>query len=104
MDIVLSIIQSILPGLIVALVMAAYNRRRKSNDDAVRSHEEQRIEAENVQVSLLVATAKLSYALAMAAKRGTPNGEVGEGIEQYKEAMKAFKQFERNLVAKSGTE
>ena len=104
MDIVLSIIQSILPGLIVALVMASYNRRQKSNDDAVRSHEEQRIEAENVQVSLLVATAKLSYALAMAAKRGTPNGEVEEGIEQYKEAMKSFKQFERNLVAKSGTE
>ena len=104
MDIVLSIIQSILPGLIVALVMALFNRRQKKHDDTARSREDQRIEAEKVQVSLLVATAKLSYALAMAAKRGTPNGEVEEGIEQYKEAMKAFKQFERNLVAKSGTE
>ena len=103
MEIILSIIQSILPGLIVALVMALFNRRQKKHDDTARSREE-RIEAEKVQVSLLLATAKLSYALAMAAKRGTPNGEVEEGIEQYKEAMKAFKQFERNLVAKSGTE
>ena len=40
----------------------------------------------------------------MAWKRGTPNGEVEDGIEQYKEAMTAFKKFERKLVAKSGTE
>ena len=49
-------------------------------------------------------TAKLSYAIAMAWKRGTPNGEVEDGIEQYKEAMTAFKKFERKLVAESGTE
>ena len=57
-----------------------------------------------MQLALLVATAKLSYAVAMAWKRGEPNGEVEDGIEQYREAMTAFKRFERKLVAKSGME
>ena len=64
----------------------------------------ERLEAENVQVSLLVASAKLSYALAMAAKRGAPNGEVEDGVEQYREAMRAFKRLERKLVARNNSE
>ena len=69
-----------------------------------REREEARLEAENVQVSLLVASAKLSYALAMAVKRGAPNGEVEDGVEQYKEAMTAFKRLERKLVAQNNSE
>lgn len=96
--------QAILPSLCVAVVMAVFNRRQKKKDEAASEREARRVEAESVQVSLLLATAKLSYAIAMAWKRGTPNGEVEDGVEQYKEAMTAFKKFERKLVAKSGTE
>ena len=99
-----TLIIALLPSLCVSLIMAYFTRQQHRRDERDREREQRRIEAENVQVSLLVATAKLSYALAMAAKRGTPNGEVEEGIRQYQEAMRDFKRFERHLVAKSGVE
>ena len=98
------IIQAALPSLLVAVVMALFNRGQKKRDAATREREAARLEAENVQVSLLVASAKLSYALAMAVKRGAPNGEVEDGVEQYREAMRAFKRLERKLVARNNSE
>lgn len=93
------ILLALLPSLCVSLVMALYNRRQSKRYKDAQARETLRAEAEAVQVSLLVSTAKLSYALAMAAKRGMANGEVEDGITQYQEAMKAFKAFERRLVA-----
>lgn len=101
---VFEIVQAALPSLLVAVVMALFNRGQKKRDAATHEREAARLEAESVQVSLLVASAKLSYALAMAVKRGAPNGEVEAGIEQYRESMKAFKKFERHLVAKTNSE
>ena len=101
---VFEIVQAALPSLLVAIVMALFNRGQKKRDAATREREAARLAAENVQVSLLVASAKLSYALAMAVKRGAPNGEVEDGIAQYREAMKAFKNLERQLVARANSE
>ena len=98
------IVQAALPSLLVSVVMAVFGRKQKKRDAATREREAARLEAENVQVSLLVASAKLSYALAMAVKRGAPNGEVEDGVEQYREAMKAFKRLERKLVAQNNSE
>ena len=98
------IIQAALPSLLVSVVMAVFSLRLKKRDAASREREAARLDAENVQVSLLVAAAKLSYALAVAVKRGEPNGEVEDGIEQYKEAMRAFKKLERHLVAQANSE
>ncbi len=99
-----TIIMALLPSLCVSIIMALYNRKQSKRDEAALEREEQRCESERVKLALLVATAKLSYAVAMAWKRGEPNGEVEDGIEQYREAMMEFKQFERKLVAKSGME
>lgn len=93
------IILALLPSLCVSMIMALYNHRQSKRYKAAQAREALRAESEAVQVSLLVSTAKLSYALAMAAKRGAANGEVEDGINQYREAMKAFKKFERKLVA-----
>ena len=84
--------------------MACFTRSQGKRDERARERDQRHTEAENVQVALLVATAKLSYALAMAAKRGTPNGEVEDGIKQYQDAMRDFLRFERKLVARSGAE
>lgn len=101
---IFEIVQAAMPSLLVSVVMAVYGRKQKKRDAAAREREAARLEAENVQVSLLVASAKLSYALAMAVKRGAPNGEVEDGIAQYREAMKAFKKLERHLVARANSE
>lgn len=98
-----SVVQAALPSLLVSIVMAVFGRKQKKRDAATREREEARLEAENVQVSLLVAAAKLSYAVAMAYKRGEPNGEMEDAIRQYREAMTAFKRLERKLVAERAT-
>jgi hypothetical protein len=44
-------------------------------------------------MELQMATAKMSYAVAMALKRGHANGEVEEAIEAYEEARKKYLDF-----------
>ena len=90
-----------MPSIFVGIVMAIYNKKQSQRDDDAKEREELRIEGENVRLNLLLSANKLSYAVAMAIKRGTPNGEVEEGIEQYKTAMEEFKRFERKLVTKT---
>lgn len=94
-----SIISAIAPGLIVGIVLAVWERRQKRRDRQAQTAEGQRIRSESLRVSLLVAAAKLSYATAVALRDGHCNGEVADGIEQYKAAMRQFKEFERELVA-----
>lgn len=92
---------AILPSITVGILMALFNKKQNKRDEYAKEREELRIEGENVRLNLLLSANKLSYAVAMAIKRGTPNGEVEEGIEQYKTAMEEFKRFERKLVTKT---
>ena len=59
---------------------------------------------EQVRISLLVAAAKLSYAVAAAIKRGSPNGEIEEGVKAYNAAMREFQDFERALLAEKSAD
>lgn len=47
----------------------------------------------SLMLELQMATAKQSYAVACAVERGTPNGEVEEGIEVYETAKKKYMGF-----------
>lgn len=104
MDIWINLAGAVLPGIVTGIVLAWWNRQQKERDRANDEKELQRRRSEEVRISLLVAAAKLSYAVAMAVKRGRPNGEIEEGIEQYKEAIIAFKKFERELVAEKSAD
>ena len=95
---ILTLIQAVLPSLCVSVLMMVFNRRQGMADAAARQEEALRRDSEQVQLELLLASAKLSYAVAMAIKNGHPNGEVEEGVEQYRRSMERFKQFERSLV------
>ena len=92
---------AVLPSLIVAVVMAIWNAREKKRYEEARERESQRLKSESLRISLLLAAAKLSYATAMAIKRGHANGEVEVGVDAYKKAMRDFKEFERELVAEA---
>lgn len=104
MDIWIDLAGAVLPGILTGVVLAWWNRKQKERDQENEEKELQRRRSEEVRISLLVAAAKLSYAVAMAVKRGRPNGEIEEGIEQYKEAIIAFKRFERELVAEKSAD
>lgn len=94
-------IQAILPSLCVSVIMVFFNRAQNKKTKKDEEKEKTQNQSQAVQLSLLLATAKLSYATASAIKNGHPNGEVEEGIEQYKSSMADFKRFERELVTKT---
>ena len=101
MDVLISLVWAVLPGLITGIVMAVFNRQQKKRNDASDTRERDRIKSEKLQISLLLASAQLSYATTMAMKRGRTNGEVEPAIEQYEKAMREFRDFEREQVART---
>lgn len=94
---------ALLPSLLVSLYMAFFNRRISKKDKYAESFDEARRRSDQLKLSLLIATAQLSYAVAMAIKRGHPNGEIEEAAEQYNKALAAFREFERVQVTRLDT-
>lgn len=91
-------IEAIIPGLIVGLVMAIWNRKQSKKFKAMDEQEENTKTKDGLLISLLVATAELSYATTMAIKRGSPNGEVEVAVKRYNKAMEKFRDFERKQL------
>ena len=97
---ILQMLWSVLPGIVTGVVMAFWNKRQKERDERADEKERERVRSELLRISLLVATAQLSYAVAMAVKRGRPNGEIEVGVAKYEKSMEEFRQFEREQIAK----
>ena len=97
-------IGAIAPGIITGIVLAFWNRREKRRETETTRQETDRLESEMMRIDLEVATAQLSYAVAMAVKRGQPNGEMEVAICQYERAMEKFRKFERKIVAKGSAD
>jgi len=96
-----SIIGAIAPGILVGLVLFYWERRQKRSDSDRSAQEEAQIESDLLRLDLEVATAQLSFAVAMAVKRGTPNGEMEEALERYQKAITKFRAFERKQLIKN---
>lgn len=62
--------------------------------------EENRARGELVKLDLTCATAALTYATAMAVKRGSTNEELETAIANYETAMESFRKFERKQLVK----
>lgn len=94
-----SIITALAPSIIVGLVLFYWERTQKNRDSEEDLKEHELAESELVRIELEVATAQLSYAVAMAYKRGHANGEMEGAIERYEDAMDRFREFERKQLA-----
>ena len=81
------------------MVLAAFNRHQRKRDTAADKREEERKKGEIVRLDLLVATAELTRATAVAVKYGQTNGEMSEGLRKYNEAMESFREYERDKIA-----
>jgi len=106
MDIV-SIIVTAGFSLLVSIVLLMIQRKQKKLDEKQEKRhakEERRYAARKerdlIAFELQVATAELAYACAMALKRGKANGEVEVAEKRYEKAMKAFRTYEREQLAK----
>lgn len=89
---------AVVPSILVSVVMGYWNSRQKKKDREENEREKARLKSERLRISLLLAAAQLSYACAMAMKRGTPNGEIEVGVDTYNRALEEFRQFEREQV------
>ena len=99
-----TIILAAAPSLFVGLVLAYWDRKKKKADDEQKLHEANIVESDMLRLDLEVATAQLSYAVAMAVKRGYANGEMEKAIQKYESAMDKFTKFERKQVAINANE
>lgn len=90
----------IVPTLLTGLILFYIQREQKKRDEKEEKRVKTRQTEAKLALDLQMATAKLSYAVAMAIKRGTPNGEVEEGIDAYNKALDGFREFERKQLSK----
>ena len=101
---IISIISAVLPGIIVGIVLAAWNKRDKQSTAKATEKEQNQLEIELCRVDLELSTAQLVLEVAEALKRGTTNGEMNAALEQHNKALEKFRRLERKQMAKGGVE
>lgn len=99
METLTNFLWAVLPGLVTGVALAIWNRKQKKRDDDADRREKERKRSEVIQLDLIVATAELSHATAIAIKNGTTNGEMKEGLRQYNRAIQNLREFEREKIA-----
>lgn len=98
-DILIRFLWAIAPSIFVGVAMALFNRQQSKRNAREDKLLQDRVEKEMLELDLLLAASQLSYAVAMAIKRGTPNGEMEVAMKQYDKAMDRFRQYERRKLA-----
>lgn len=83
----------LLPSVLTAMIAFYLQRRQRKRDAQIDARVEARKHEGLLQLELQMATAKLTYAVAMAVKRGIANGEVEEGIEAFEQARRKYAHF-----------
>lgn len=95
------IILAAVPSLLTGIVLAVFSKNMNTADDRRAQAEHLRRKEAKLNLDLTFASAQLSYAIAMAMKRGHPNGEVEQGVETYEAALAAYRKFEREQLTNS---
>lgn len=88
------------PGILTGIVLAVFSAQQRRRDKSQQEVEKARERESLLNINLTFATAQLSYAVAMAVKRGSPNGEVEEGVRAYEKALAEYREFEREQVSR----
>lgn len=94
-------LSAVVPSIFCSIVLALFNRKQSRKDAAVEQRAAARKKESLLSLELNMANAKLSYAVAMAIKRGSPNGEVEEAIDAYDAAKKKYFEFLDKLAFES---
>ena len=97
-------ILDVLPTIAVGLLMFYWQRKQTRRDAQMNDRAAARKRESLLSLQMMMAGNKLSYAVAMAVRRGKPNGEVEEAITAYKEARTAYTTFLNEQAADHITE
>ena len=94
------LIWALAPGIITGIVLAVFSARQRAGEESRKQEAEARRKESLLNLNLTFAAAQLAYAVAMAVKRGSPNGEVEEGVDTYEKALSEYREFEREQVSR----
>lgn len=89
----LAILLPALPSIVAAVIAYRINKKGDERHAEAEKRHDERVKAERLSMEMQLATADLSYASAMALKRGKANGEVEAGIASYEKAKKDYFDF-----------
>lgn len=89
----LAILAPVVPSIIAAVIAYRINKKADTRYNEAQKQHDERVKAERLSMEMQLATADLSYATAMAIKRGKANGEVEAGIASYEKAKKDYFDF-----------
>lgn len=81
------------PSIVTGVIAYRINKKGDQRHEEAEKRHDERVEAEKLQMEVQLATADLSYASAMALKRGKANGEVEAGIASYEKAKRDYFNF-----------
>lgn len=97
---VLAIVQTVAAGVITFFIKRQFSKhdkrvvaRKEAHDKAQRERDAAKFDQECLQLEIMMADAKLSYAIVAAIKRGSPNGEIEDALKDYKRAHERYNLF-----------
>lgn len=93
MNEIVAFVLGLLPSIIAGIVAFYVQRGQKRRDAHFEERSKARKRESLLSLELTMASAKLSYACAMALKRGCANGEVEDAVKDYDKAKHAYYEF-----------
>ena len=88
-ELILSGIQSVIFGMVIFFIQRGSHRRDARDDSRAKA----RMREAALLMRLTDAGNRLSYAVAMAVRRGRPNGEIEEAVTAYEAASAEYNEF-----------
>ena len=89
MEYVIAIAQTVFISMLIFYLQRRQNKYDKKTQERVDAQKTESLR----QLEMSMAGCKLSYAVAMAVKRGKPNGEIEEAINAYNDAKTKYYEF-----------
>lgn len=97
---ILAIVQTVAAGMITFFIKRQFSNhdkrvvaRKEAHDKAQQERDAVKFDQECLQLEIMMADAKLSYAIVAAIKRGLPNGEIEDALNDYKRAYERYNLF-----------
>lgn len=97
---ILAIIQTVAAAIITFFIKRQFSKhdkrviaRKEAHDKAQQAKDAAKFDQECLQLEIMMADAKLSYAIVAAIKRGSPNGEIEDALNDYKRAHERYNLF-----------
>lgn len=90
---IFTILLAAIPSTIAAVIAFQINRKSDRRYEEAKQEAKDKAEMSQIQMEMITASAALSYACAMALKRGKANGEVETAVAEYAIAKKNYLQY-----------